>query len=467
MNTIALKLLMGVGITLTTTISLAADIPDSGRMLRESTPPAMAAPHREQPVILVPSEPVRATPGDSIKFLVTSFVFNGNKAFSTQELNRLMAPVFGKELNLRELEQAVANITHAYVSKGHFLATAIIPPQTIKPNQPIRVDILEGVLEGIELKTSPSETRVPRYLLERYRNRIEAGKPAEEINLIETSMLINELPALQSRIVLEPGKELGGTKGTLEVTEGKPYRIQFGADNYGAYSTGYYRVNSSLELFSPFRLGDRLTLRGQSSTSGDTQNAGVNWSVPVASYGATIALDYSWVRYELGRSFSSLNANGDAHGFNLMFTQPLVRRSYLVLNSFLAGDGKLLDDRIGTPDNTVNMKRRHLISGQAGLILSAEDTLLGGGSSTFSVSYDGGMVGFDDDAAKLLDQGVSGLQTQGNFSKISGGGVARSGHLRGSFPLCPAHRPVEQSEPGQLGTDLPGWGIRRTGLSGG
>lgn len=415
----ALKLITGTAaFTVLASTTFAVDIPDAGRLLRESSPPPTLAPPQQKPVIEKPADRSQQPLPGTIRVQVAGFSYSGNTVFTTEELNRIMAPAVGKELTLSELEQAVGQITQAYRAKGYILVVATIPPQSLKSGQPIKVEILEGRLEEINLKTKPSETRTPKSLLERYRQRITTGKPVDADRLTETAMLLNELPALQTRIVLEPGKEPGGTQATLEVTESKPYSVSLNTDNHGNYATGYYRVGAGLELYSPFKLGDRLSIRGQSSTSGDTQSVGANWSVPVSASGTRVAFDYSWVGYELGRSFKTLEAKGDAHGFNLAVIQPLVRRTNLSLNAVLVGEGKLLDDRI---NSAALINKRHTASGQAGLNLYSADNLLTSGYTSFNVTYTGGTLGFDNNDAKVNDQdATAGLHTEGAYHKISG-----------------------------------------------
>lgn len=410
-----------LGVTVITMLAAnarGAEIPDSGRLLRERVPQPALVPSTKFPDIRIPKESTKPPLADTITFRVTSFVYTGNTLFSASELDQIMDPVIGKKLTLAELDQAVSQITQEYRNRGYFLARATLPSQSIKNGQPIKIEILEGILEKINLKTVPPETRVPSRLLELYRTQIKIGKPVNIDELSKTAMLLNELPALRSRVVLEPGKELGSTIATLEVAEDKPYSLSLFTDNYGSYSTGYYRVGAGLELYSPFKLGDRLALSGQSSTSGDTQSVGANWSVPIFSAGTRVVVDYSGVRYNLGRSFESLGAKGEAHGFNLAIVAPLVRRTNLYLNASIAGDGKLLNDQITSFDYN---NKRHLISGQAAINLYAADSLFIAGYTSFSATYTGGVLGFDTASAKGNDQNSStGLHTEGLYHKIFG-----------------------------------------------
>lgn len=395
--------------------AFAADIPDSGRLLRESVPNTVFEPRKELPEIQKPVEHKESVQS-GIRVKVNGFTFTGNSIFSNTDLTGLMSGYIGKELTLTELNAVAGTITNVYREKGYFLASAFIPPQTIKNGTLINIEVVEGVLEGVVLDTSPAEPRVPKSTLRSYADRVPVNKPAEEGSISSMVMMINELPNISSRILLEPGVRPGTTKATLKVSEGKPYALYLDTDNHGNYSTGYYRVGAGLDLFSPLRLGDQLTLRVQTATSGDSQNFRASYTIPVAHYGTKIGFDYSYVAYQLGRSFKPLNGNGDAHSFALTVTQPLVRSRNLILNATLAGESKLLDDRI---DSVNSKNKRHTASWQAGFSGVEMDTFLGGGSTSFSLGFIGGNLGIGDSTALSNDQAPTGLRTNGGYSKIS------------------------------------------------
>jgi hemolysin activation/secretion protein len=397
------------------TTAFAAERPDSGSLLREIAPSPTLRPQQQLPLIEPQQEQKEPEPS-GVRVKVSGFTFIGNTIFSLEELTALMSPYIGKELTLSELKDAAAKITNAYRAKGYFLASVNIPPQTIKSEAPIVIEIIEGVLEGVRLERKPAETRTPRRLLQYYINRVPTGKPAEEDALTDMVMRINELPGISSRILLEPGKKPGTTKALMEVTEGKPYNVSLDTDNYGSYSTGYYRVGASLELYSPLRMGDLLTIRAQTSFTGNTQSVQAGYSLPLPCSSAKLGLNYSFVTYQLGESFKALDASGDAHNFNLSITQPLVRSRNLILNLSLAGDGKILDDLTGI----AGLKNlRHTVAGQAAVSGVEMDTWLGGGSTSFSLNYTGGNLGIDDETTLQNDQSPYGLHTNGGYNKLA------------------------------------------------
>jgi hemolysin activation/secretion protein len=406
------------------------EIPDSGLLLRESTPPPTLAPRQEPPRIERPAERKKQAP-PGIRVRVGGFRFVGNRALSRDQLSALLAHYVGKDMTLIELNEAAAAITRAYRDKGYFLAHAFIPPQTVKAGTPILIEVVEGTLERVRVETIPGETRVPKGLLQGFADRVPVNEPVQEGSLISMVMMVNELPNISSRILLEPGVRPGSSAARLEVTEGKSYGLSLDADNSGNYSTGEYRVGAGLELYSPFRLGDQFSLRAQTSTSGDTQAVHAGHSVPVNSYGTRVGFDYTYVVYQLGRSFEALRANGDAHSFGLGIKQPLLRSRNLTLNATLAGEGKLLDDRL---DSVGVRNRRHTAGWQAGLDGVETDNLLRGGYTSFSLGYLGGQLGIDDAASLANDQASGGLGTDGGYTKISML-LARTQALYGGFSL--------------------------------
>ena len=402
--------------TIFASAAVASDIPDAGRLLRESAPPPAMKPQAQPPKIVPLPQPIAAEPS-GVKVKVAGFTFIGNTVFTAAELTAILAAYVGKELTLTELNGAAAEITNAYRAKGYFLASALIPPQTIKPDGPVVIEIIEGVLEEIRLETKPAETRTPHSLLKRYISRVPPGIPAEEEVISDMVMRVNELPGISSRLLLEPGTQPGASRAVLEVTEGRPYGFSLDSDNYGSYSTGYYRIGGTLEVYSPLHLGDLFTLRGQSSYSGDTQTVQSGYVLPFSGSGTKVGLNYSFVTYQLGESFKSLNATGTAHDLSLSVTQPLIRGRNVILNFSLGGDGKLLEDKTGS---TGTNSRRHLSSWQSELGGIVMDSYLGGGTTSFSIKYTNGFVGIDDETNKATDQtAVTGLHTNGGYNKVA------------------------------------------------
>ncbi|MCX6178543.1 MAG: hypothetical protein NT163_04100 [Chlorobiales bacterium] len=401
--------------TFSTSTAFTADLPDAGRLLKENTPPTSLLPQQAPPPLqtqVTHDKPAQ----DGMRVKVSGFIFKGNTLFSNSELAELMSSSLGKEMTIAELNAAASAITNKYREKGCFLASVFFPPQSIKPGMPLTIEVVEGILENIHIESIPDKTRIPKSLLQGYANHLPIGKPVKDGTLTSLVMRTNELPNISSRVVLEPGLRPGTTKATLEVTEGNPYNFSLDMDNYGNDATGNNRIGGTMDLYSPLHLGDQFTLHLQTSTTGDLQNIRTNYTVPIMSYGAKIGLDYNFVNYHLGGSFEALNAGGNAHNLSLAITQPLIRQRHLILNATIAGEGRLLTDRIESP---ISRNTRHTASLQLGIAAIQMDKILGGGSTSFSLGFIAGNLGITDPETLSIDQLSTGLHTNGSYSKVN------------------------------------------------
>ncbi len=391
-----------------------SELPDAGRLLKENTSTSSLLPRAALPPLqkIESKQQIKTGP----KVTVSGFNFVGNTLFSNTELMTLMSGSIGKEMSLGELNFAAAAITNRYREKGFFLASVFFPPQSIKPGMPVIVEVVEGILEKIEIITIPEKNRTPLRILQSYTRHVPLNKPVKDQDLTSMVLETNELPNISSRIMLEPGSKPGTTRATLEVNEGKPLSFSLDMDNYGNDATGNNRIGGTLDLYSPFHRGDQFTLHLQTSTTGDMQNIKMNYRIPVTSYSTKFGFDYNLVNYKLGGSFKALNAEGNAQDLSLSVTQGLFRQRNLILNATVAGEGRLLDDRIGSP---LSRNQRHTTALQLSLSGMQMDTILEGGMTSFSFGVVAGNLGISDKEALSIDQSVTGLHTDGRYSKVN------------------------------------------------
>jgi len=412
---ISLKIILLAAI-FTIRIARAGDLPDAGHLLKESAPPSTFAPQPAPPEFQTPQNPVAAKT-DGVKIKISGFRFTGNTIFSTEQLAALLANYGGNELTLAELDIAAATITNAYRKKGYFLASVVVPPQTMKQGDPVTLDISEGVLETIRIATTPATTRTRRSILESYARQLPENQPLNDGSLTSMVMRTNELPNISSRILLAPGSRSGTTAATLEVSEGKPYSFSLALDSYGDEATGKNHIALTMDLFSPLRVADQLTLRMQTSTTGDFKQLHAGYTIPLLPYGTIISATCTGITYQSGGLFKALQANGTANNLTLSVTQPLVRQRNLILNATVAGEARVLDDRV---ESTPSRTRRLNGSCQAGVSGMAMDTILGSEATTsLSLGVVGGRLSITDAESLALDQASTGLQTNGNYAKFS------------------------------------------------
>ncbi len=179
--------------TVPVSISFAAELPDAGRLLKESSLPPSLAPQHPPPDLPQQVKPLEPKKSDT-KINVSSFTFTGNTIFSRDELSDIMAGYRNKELTLSELEIAIATVTNAYRKRGYFLASPFIPPQTVAPGGTLIIEVQEGVLEEIHVETTTAKTRTLKSVLEYYANQVPVNLPLDDGTLTAMVMRTNELP---------------------------------------------------------------------------------------------------------------------------------------------------------------------------------------------------------------------------------------------------------------------------------
>jgi len=132
----------------------AQQVPDAGRILKETRPEPPARPAAPPPTVRpLPPEPTPApAPQESaVKFELKGVRFVGNTVVSTEELNAIAAGKVGQEVTFRDLQEITAGVTQRYRSAGYFLGQAVVPAQEIKDGI-VEISVIEGRLGKIRIE---------------------------------------------------------------------------------------------------------------------------------------------------------------------------------------------------------------------------------------------------------------------------------------------------------------------------
>lgn len=420
------------GVIFSASISFAANLPDAGRLLKESSPPQTNI-SRQAPPDLPQQLHQTEQKRNSVTIRVSNFTFRGNTIFSQAELSEFTAGFREKELTLPDLEIATAIVTNVYKKRGYFLASVSIPPQTLTPGGTLIIDVMEGILENICVETMLPNSKTNKSVLEYYAHHVPANYPLNDASLTSMIMRTNELPNITSRIMLEPGSRPGTTKATLLVTEGKPYSFLLDIDNYGNQTTGENHLSSTMNLYSPLSLGDEFNLKIQTSTTGNLQTIQTGYTMPLMSYGTKIGWNYSHVGYQMGGVFKPLKARGSAQNLSITISHSIVRQKNFILNATVAGEESVLDDQMASVASRNQRLNRSLQAGINGITM--DDNQHGdGGFTSFSLGMVRGQLHIMDAETLIIDQSSAGLHTNGCYTKMNMA-LARNQPLTRRFSL--------------------------------
>ena len=390
--------------------------PGAGTILQEIKPLEPPKPSPEAPGLTLPETPQTNLP-PTAPFPVKTLQITGDSAFDTPTLHGLVADAEGKELTLPELDAYVSRITDYYHAHGYPLARAIIPAQTIRDGV-VTIEVVEASYGKIILE---NHSRVSDALLESTLAPLRSGQSIEQPMLDQRLLLLSDIPGLVQSATLKPGEATGTSDLVVQAAPGPAVAGVVTVDNDGNRYTGRARGNAEVALYDPFHHGD--VLDANVLTSGKDLNYGrLSYDLLLNGDGTHVGASYSALHYDLGSSLASLKGHGTADVDSLWMKQPLVRTMDLNLYGQLQFDRKELIDVI---EANATHTDRHLDNWTVSLTGDSRDTLLSGGTNSWSAQWVRGRVGFDDPKAELADAKTAktrGLFSQGDatFSRLQG-----------------------------------------------
>lgn len=166
--------------------------------------------------------------------VVNKFVFEGNAAFSNEQLSRVVASYVGREITSAELQDARRAVTLYYVNHGYINSGAVIPDQQVR-NGIVTMRVVEGRLSEIHVTGN-------RWLRESYikpRLKLWAGPPLNVNSLQEGLQLLRQDPNVrQVNAELQPGPLPGDSRLQVRVLDEQPFRLGIQVDNERPPSVG-------------------------------------------------------------------------------------------------------------------------------------------------------------------------------------------------------------------------------------
>lgn len=403
--------------------ALAQSPPDAGTLLREEQSlqrrPPERLPEKEA------SETIRPelAPVKGVTVTLVSVSFHGGEDLATpEELQALIQNTIGKKLNYTETKALADTVTKYLRDKGYLLARAYLPQQDVT-NGAIEIVILKGRLdsnaeEAITIKGENLRINEPR-LKKMVSTRIKPGDALNRTDLERTLLLINDLPGVSARSVIEPGTSPGTARLVLDTKEGPLISGRAWFDNYGSRYNGEGRGNGMLSINDPFGFGDQLTATVSGS---ENKTTGIfNYSMPLGWNGLRFSLSAATLQYEVGKEFGDADLEGSATTFSSQLTYPLLRSRRCNWNISTSYERKATKDKaVG-----INTKNRRINAFSIGLAGRRIDTFSSRSLSTWSAMAIAGKQDLSKNAIDLANDQAT-AKTNGSFKRY----VYSMGHLQ-------------------------------------
>ena len=421
-------IVLGSILTAYSTVGIAQTRPDAGTIL-DSVRPAEQAP-RTGSVPALPAPPPRLPDNSALKVTVREFRISGNTLFSEDQLKAVIQSYTGRELDSAGLQAALDELKNFYRAKGYFLTVAYLPTQEINGGE-VRIHVLEGRIGKATARTADG-ARLHPSVAERYLSTIQPGSIATESAIYAPLLLLQDLPGVDIRSSLGPGKQAGEADLMVDVGDrDKRVNGSVDFDNYGSKYSGALRLSGQAQVNSPTGYGDTLGMRALASEHAGTEVGSLSYLLPVGPWGTKIGASYTALRYKLHGSttdpysavqdLGALKANGTGTVATVNLVHPIIRGRESNLYATLSGDVKHSTDRalFNTTTTNVNDQRRTVKATRAGLNGDFRDAFNGGGFNAVGLTWSSGKATDNSIDAANADDPVIGGNRAGTFTKYN------------------------------------------------
>jgi hemolysin activation/secretion protein len=261
------------------------------------------------------------------RLFVRGFQFEGNRAFSDAELNQVTGSYTNRELGFEDLEQARRAVSLYYINHGFVNSGAVIPDQE-PTNGIIRLQIVEGVLTGIEL--SGNHWLRDNYIKSRLRR---WSTPPLNLNRLQDGLqLLRQNPNVrQVNAELKPGTAPGEAVLDVRVADQQPFQVGLQVDNQRPPSVGAEEIWALASDQNLTGNSDRLDLRygiANADTDGmefsGVDNLAGSYLLPLTRYDTTLGLNASRLNTGLiEETFVPLNIESLTTSYGVALRQPV------------------------------------------------------------------------------------------------------------------------------------------------
>ena len=319
-------------------------------------------------------------------------------------LPQLLAPYVGERRSYQDLVNAAADVTR-YLQReaGYYLGYAYLPEQQPQDGI-IRIQILEGRLDGRPQLEWADTLPVKREVVQAYLDRLKPGEILRVEEIERVVFLINDLRGITARFEVLQGSVPGTSSLRVTGEAESTLSAKVDADLNGSRFLGLARVAGLVSYNSPLQRGDSLTLNAMSSTTGGLMFGLLGYTLPVGNDGVKLGASASAVGYRLDPVEFPLGINGYALTFSSYALYPWARSRNFNLFMVATLDQKHNVDR---QDAAGAETQRNISSLTLGVTGDLRDNLLGGAVSTFEANVAVGQVRYADGAPASLDDAPS------------------------------------------------------------
>ncbi len=250
--------------------------------------------------------------------IIQSFQFEGNTAFSSEELAGVIQNYTNRPISFSELLQARFDITQYYISKGYLTSGAYIPPQAIKKGK-VTIAIVEGTLSKIQVEVEGKLN--PNYI--RSRIAIATTPPLNVPRLLKSLQLLQLDPLIKSISAdLSTGIQPGESILNVTAVTANSFHFKILLDNGRNPQVGSFRRGAEIRDDNFGGLGDSLQASYRNTDGSD--DIEVSYNIPVNARNGQVDLNFRNLTGKIvEKPFNVLDLSSDYQKYALSFQQPV------------------------------------------------------------------------------------------------------------------------------------------------
>lgn len=272
---------------------------------------------------------------------VRKFSFSGNTVYPEEKLNKLLKDFENKDLTFFDLEEAAYVISKFYRDHGYFVAKAYLPAQDIQ-NGTVEMKVVEGRFGEIEVHGG--DIGITDLAKSAISNHLKPDQIVKREDLEAGLLNIKDLNGVTASSSITSGKRPGTSKLNVKVEKERLVSGNIGADNWGTRYITPFRGNGQVFINNPLGFGDRIN--GYLISSGKRLNYfDGGYSFPVFN-GPRLGLDYSQMRYKLGKELESLDVKGEISDFSTYITHKFINTLSTKLIATLNYDNRRIKSKL-------------------------------------------------------------------------------------------------------------------------
>jgi len=406
----------------------------SAAALAQTTAPAQTVPSQvtpqtlrpesvpdERPIVLPGPSPLAPATGDSS---LTVEVDDVQLEGGFPELAPASAAVTGKfrgrRVSVAQIYSGAAELERIYGEAGYPLVRIIVPPQNLRDHGQLRLLVIDGFIESIEIGGVPERART--VVADRTVGIV--GRRHMTLAEIERALLIaGDVPGLKLRSTLARGNREGGARLILE-GEHRLVSGSAGVDNRLSSSLGTWQLRGAVALNSALGAGEQIygtvglpaNLKSVADGRSPLTIYGGGVIVPIGVDGVTVNPEYthSMTRTTQARGVPASLGTFERYALRLRDPISLTRKQSLYLNFSL----EQIDQQIAAPDFGITLNHDHYAVLRAGPDYTT--TLPWGTGLQLGALLSKGLGGRTDTEAAASGIPLSRLGAGPDFAKLTG-----------------------------------------------